>query len=102
MGLMRDIMNDAMDGVIDVLGDPAVWINTGTGDATTIDAIIDTTVKVFESGVFVGTVTVATVHARHGVKVGDTLTEQSTSITYQLDSIKTATPTKLAFYASTA
>lgn len=92
-------MDETVGIVVDTLGSPCRLINTASQEAITLNARIDTSIEVYENKVFVGTSSAATLSKKDGIaKIGDTLEDLESGVTYQLDAIKDETPSKIVFY----
>jgi hypothetical protein len=98
MSLLRDIMDESQGVVNDILGRAAVLTNAATGDETSVVVIIRHKVELYQDGMFGGLVSTATFdRANADPKLGDSLQDLETGITYTIEAVKDETPAKLVF-----
>lgn len=98
VSLVSDILKDARSLVNNVLGDKCILTDTVSASQTETNVIIQNEVEIFQNYQFVG-------HATTGVfdltdcnpKIGNSLYNTETGLTYALDGIKDETATKVTF-----
>jgi hypothetical protein len=98
MSLLREIMDDAIEVVTDVLGSPCTLTNGLDETTLTADVIIRHEVELYQQGMFAGLVSTATIsRVAASPLIGDTIEDHATGFIYSLDGIKSETPSKVEF-----
>jgi hypothetical protein len=98
MSILRDIMDENQSVVNDILGHACTLVNATTEAETPVVAVINRKVKLYQDGMFGGTVATATFdRANADPKLGDSLQDLETGITYTIEAVKDETPAKLVF-----
>lgn len=98
MSLLREIMDDYQGVVNDALGHMCTLTNADTGESIELPVVINRKVELYQDGIFGGLVATGTFsRAESDPKIGDSLHDSETGVTYTLDGVKDETPSKLVF-----